>query len=99
MPPASEPAMAVLQLTCPPLEIVRVPAPATPTLSRSRLFQVEPAPSTVTRPVEPALLAISASMLLTCPPALMLRAPLPDAPIVKGATRLLLLLFQMAPAP
>ncbi len=88
-------------LTMPPSAIVSVPVPRLPMMTPELLLQVEPAPVTITVPVEPGnapTLAMKAVLLLTVPPFAIVSEPLPKLPILSppGLTGLL---FQVEPGP
>ena len=80
--------------------MVSVPVPSLPTFRSpppTLLFQVEPAPVTVTVPVEPLLVPmkpVRPARLITLPPASMLSVPLPKLPTCREPK-----VFQVEPAP
>src|SRR5438132_1533489 len=80
--------------TPPPLRMVSVPLPEAPTARAPLLVQVEPAPSTVTAPIEPEALPTKPAPLLTAPPLRMVSVPVPEAPTWRSP-----LLAQVEPTP
>ena len=85
----------------PPSAIVSVPVPRLPMFTPELLFQMEPAPATLTVPSEPApwpMLAVKPVLLLTVPPFVIVSEPVPKLPILSppGLTGLL---FQVEPGP
>ena len=63
--------------TVPPLLTVSEPAPKLPTASETRLVQVEPGPSTIVLPSDPAKLPTKPLVLETDPPLVMFSVPEP----------------------
>src|SRR5881227_1369311 len=71
-------------LTAPPFWTLSVPVPKLPTKRLQELVQDEPAPVTVTVPVEPELTPMKPMLAsLTVPPFWTLSEPVPDAPMLK----------------
>ena len=66
-----------VSLTAPPLAIVSVAVPEEPITRLLVVDQVEPAPVTVTLPLTPFVLAMTAEASLTPPPFEMVNVPAP----------------------
>ena len=82
-------------VTSPSLMIFSVPFPQSPKPKALLLFQLEPAPSTVTVPVAPDRRPTEPNVLLTEPPLRILSVPLPELPTNMPA----LMFVNLEPAP
>ena len=69
--------------TAAPLRMVSVPLPSLPMSSELLLVQLEPAPSTITVPIEPPFSPMMPAVLLTVPPAWMVNVPVAEAPTLR----------------